>query len=62
MFAFVRKKNLIFFSKTLNWKDNLEAYKNLYNPQGKQICGEASTTYTCYPEFNKHIWDDLYQF
>ena len=60
--CFCREKEPHFFSKNSDWKANLEDYKNLYNPQEEQICGEGSTTYTCYPEFNKNIWDDLYQF
>ena len=60
--CFCPEKEPHFFSKTPDWKANLEDYKNFYNPQEKQICGEASTTYTCYPEFNKNIWDDLYKF
>ena len=60
--CFCQEKEPHFFSKTSDWKANLEDYKNLYNPQEEQICGEASTTYTCYPEFNKNIWDDLYKF
>lgn len=60
--CFCQEKEPHFFSKTSDWKTNLEDYKSLYHPQEQQICGEASTTYTCYPEFNKNIWDDLYQF
>ena len=60
--CFCLDKEPHFFSKTPDWKANLEDYKSLYHLQGKQICGEASTTYTCYPEFNKNIWDNLYQF
>ena len=60
--CFCREREPHFFSKTPDWKANLEDYKNLYNPQEEQICGESSTTYTCYPEFNKNIWDDLYEF
>ncbi len=60
--CFCQEKEPHFFSKNPDWKANLEDYKNLYNPQEEQICGEASTTYTCYPEFNKNIWDDLHKF
>ena len=60
--CFCQEKEPHFFSKTPDWKVALEDYKNLYHPQEKKICGEASTTYTCYPEFNKNIWDDLYKF
>lgn len=60
--CFCQVKEPHFFSKTSDWKVNLEEYKSLYHPQSQQICGEASTTYTCYPEFNKNIWHDLYEF
>ena len=51
-----------FFSKTENWQCNLDTYRSLYAPTGNQLCGEASTTYTCYPEFNKAVWKSLHEF
>ncbi len=60
--CFSREKEPHYFSKSSNWEKNIEEYKTLYNPTKNQICGEASTTYTCYPEFNKDIWQVLYDF
>jgi hypothetical protein len=60
--CFSREKEPHFFSKSPNWQKFIEVYKALYQPKDKQICGEASTTYTCYPEFNKNIWHSLYEF
>lgn len=60
--CFSRMKEPHFFSKSPDWKANLDEYKNLYSPKPSQICGEGSTTYTCYPEFNKDTWQALYDF
>ena len=60
--CFCQIKEPHYFSKTPDWKKNIEDYKALYNPSSNQICGEASTTYTFYPRFNKDIWQSLYSF
>ena len=58
--CFCRKKEPHFFSKNANWQNCLEEYKNLYQPSGQQICGEASTTYTFFPKYN--ACPELYKF
>ena len=60
--CFCQEKEPHFFSKNPDYSKDLENYKKLYHPQPGQICGEASTTYTCYPEFNKDVWQSLYAF
>ncbi len=60
--CFCQKKEPHFFSKIENWQQHLDSYRSLYAPTGNQICGEASTTYTCYPEFNQTTWKALYEF
>lgn len=60
--CFCQKKEPQFFSKVDNWQDSLADYRALFTPTDNQLCGEASTTYTCYPEFNKEIWASLYEF
>lgn len=60
--CFCQEKEPHYFSKSPDWQEHLEEYKNLYKPTDNQICGEASTTYTCYPEFNKDTWQKLYDF
>lgn len=60
--CFCQEKEPHYFSKSSDWQKGLEEYKNLYHPTSNQICGEASTTYTCYPEFNKDVWQVLYDF
>jgi len=60
--CFSQEKEPHFFSKSLNWERDIEDYKKLFAPKRTQICGEASTSYTCYPEFNKNIWHLLYKF
>lgn len=59
---FCHVKEPHFFSKNPNWETNINNYRALYSPKNHQICGEASTTYTCYPEFNQDIWNSLYKF
>lgn len=60
--CFCREKEPHFFSKSSDWQKDLGNYRRLYSPTENQISGEASTTYTCYPEFNKDIWQALYDF
>jgi len=60
--CFSQVKEPHFFSKSQDWQEDIKSYKDLYSPKSTQICGEASTTYTCYPEFNKNIWQSLYSF
>lgn len=60
--CFSRKKEPHFFSKTGNWQLNIDDYKALYTPTEGQLCGEASTSYACYPEFNKTTYKSLYEF
>ena len=51
-----------FFSKTNNWKSNLESYHKLFKLKNKKLCGEGSTTYTQYPHFNLELWNDIYDY
>ncbi len=60
--CFCKVKEPHFFSKNPSWENNISDYRALYSPKNHQICGEASTTYTCYPEFNQDIWNSLYKF
>lgn len=49
--CFCREKEPGYFHKTEDWREGLEQYHSLYNPLPGQICGEASTYYTFFPEF-----------
>lgn len=60
--CFSQKKEPHFFSKVEDWQGNIDSYRSLYTPTKNQLCGEASTTYTCYPEFNQTTWKSLYEF
>lgn len=60
--CFCKNKEPHFFSKNLNWKSNLDQYSLLFKPEKNQICGEASTSYTMYPEFNLDTCRDLYEY
>ena len=44
-----------------DWKANLGAYHALFDPAKKIWC-DASTSYTCYPEFNLQIWRDIFEY
>lgn len=60
--CFCKNKEPHFFSKSLNWKSNLDQYSVLFKPEKNQICGEASTSYTMYPEFNLDTCHYLYEY
>lgn len=61
--SFCSTKEPQFFSESLNWKSELQRYKDLYNFERRDVIrGEASTGYTMYPEFNKRVWEDIYEF
>jgi len=51
-----------FFSKTSNWKKNLDTYHNLFYKKKDVLYGEGSTTYTQYPHFNLELWNDIYEY
>jgi len=53
---FCKHKEPDFFSKTKDWKDNLQKYHSLFNQTQGQICGEGSTTYTWIPEYPRTAW------
>ena len=44
-------KETHFFSKNPNWKDSVSNYHKLFSDLNSKICGEASTTYTFFPDF-----------
>ena len=48
--CFCKEKEPGFFNSHMDWEDNLEKYHKLYTPTDSQICGEASTMYTFFPE------------
>jgi Sulfotransferase domain len=62
--GFCHRKEPDFFSKDLNWRLHLKDYEKLYESHkgSQKVLGEASTTYTCIPEFNPKICQDLYEF
>lgn len=51
--CFCKEKEPGYFHKTEAWKEGLEQYHSLYQPLPGQICGEASTFYTFFPEFRE---------
>lgn len=48
--CFCKIKEPGFFSNHVDWAAKVGKYHSLYSPQNGQICGEASTMYTFYPE------------
>ncbi|MEM7131339.1 MAG: sulfotransferase domain-containing protein [Chloroflexota bacterium] len=48
--CFCKEKEPGFFNSHVDWEDKLDEYHSLYTPANGQICGEASTMYTFFPE------------
>lgn len=42
-----------FFSTEANWQDKIDKYHKLFEPQGAQLLGEASTNYSMLADFPK---------
>ena len=58
--CFCKEKEPGFFHETEDWVGKLDEYHSLYHPMPGQLCGEASTYYTFYPEFretHKRLYD-----
>ena len=58
--CFCREKEPGYFHKTDDWTAGLDQYHSLYSPTPGQLCGEASTYYTFFPEFcetHKRLYD-----
>lgn len=51
--CFCKEKEPGYFHKTEAWEEGLEQYHSLYSPLPGQLCGEASTYYTFYPEYRE---------
>jgi hypothetical protein len=49
--CFCKEKEPGYFHKTADWAAGLDEYHRLYSPRPGQLCGEASTYYTFFPEF-----------
>ena len=60
--SFSKEKEPHFFSKSENWKANLESYHKLFQGNDNQLFGEGSTTYTFSPHMNQTIYDDIYEY
>lgn len=59
--CFCREKEPGYFHKTIDWASGLDSYHALYDPSPGQLCGEASTYYTFFPEFTG-TWERLYAY
>ena len=51
--CFCKEKEPGYFHKTEAWAEGLDEYHKLYDPTPGQLCGEASTYYTFFPEFRE---------
>ena len=51
--CFCKEKEPGYFHKTEAWAEGLDDYHKLYDPTPGQLCGEASTYYTFFPEFRE---------
>jgi hypothetical protein len=49
--CFCKEKEPGYFHKMADWRAELDGYHRLYDPRPGQLCGEASTFYTFFPEF-----------
>lgn len=49
--CFCKEKEPGFFNAHENWFEKLDEYHALYTPDEGQLCGEASTMYTFFPEY-----------
>lgn len=56
------KKEPAFFSKSTNWKAELDDYESLFIRNDDKLKFEASTTYTIFPHYNLEIWNDIYTY
>jgi len=59
--CFCRDKEPGYFSQTKDWQAALDTYHALYTPSAGQLCGEASTMYTFFPE-SLHTPQNLYEY
>ena len=50
-----------FFSKP-GWREHLEEYHKLFNCDNERIYAEGSTNYSKYPNFNRHIHGDIFEY
>jgi hypothetical protein len=48
--CFSNRKEPGYFNSCENWRKGLKEYHALYSPKKNQLCGEASTMYTFFPE------------
>ncbi|MFO7664755.1 MAG: sulfotransferase [Chloroflexota bacterium] len=58
--CFCKEKEPGYFHKADDWRSGLDGYHALFAPQAGQLCGEASTFYTFFPEFtetHKRLYD-----
>lgn len=53
--CFCRVKEPSYFNQAGSWEAGLSGYHQLYVPEDGQICGEASTMYTSFPQ-----WQDTH--
>lgn len=60
--SFCKTKETDFFANTKNWSKNINRYKKHFKIQKNAIYGEASTSYTAFPEYNLNIADILYDY
>lgn len=61
--SFCSIKEPQFFSESPSWRKELNKYRQLFAEKlNGKIVGEASTGYSMYPEFNKNVWKDIFEF
>lgn len=59
--CFCREKEPGYFNQPQDWRAEVDKYHALYTPTAGQLCGEASTMYTFFPE-SLHTPQNLYEY
>lgn len=60
--SFCKEKEPEFFSKDPDWRSNIDRYHGLFTPKTGALYAEASTGHTFQPNFNRGIWNDLFEY
>jgi hypothetical protein len=59
--CFCKVKEPHHFSKSKDWKNELQVYHKFFEPMSGQLCGEASTSYTFLPQYS-HTSSRLFEY
>lgn len=60
--SFSTPKEPQFFSRTNDWKQNIDLYHNYFEQAPGKLYGEASTNYSKRADRKEGIWEDIFQY